>query len=70
MSRHINESILAKMPKLKFIQLMSAGYDHVNTKLIKQKNIILANAKDVYSIQIAEHVICNDIKFYSSHVYI
>jgi phosphoglycerate dehydrogenase-like enzyme len=63
MSRSIHEDLLAKMPNLKFIQLMSAGFDHVNTDLIKERKIILANAKDVYSIQIAEHVFSMILSF-------
>jgi phosphoglycerate dehydrogenase-like enzyme len=63
MSRNIKEETLSKMPNLKFIQLMSAGFDHVNIDLVKEKKIVLANAKDVYSIQIAEHVFAMILSF-------
>lgn len=42
--------------KLKMIMLLTAGYDTIDLSYIRQRNILLANAKDVFSIQIAEDI--------------
>lgn len=43
--------------RLKLIQLLSAGIDQVDLQAIKSRSIQLCNAKDVYSIPIAEWTI-------------
>jgi phosphoglycerate dehydrogenase-like enzyme len=48
---------LEQFPKLKMIQLPSAGYDQIPINELKKRNIILANASGVYSIPISEWVI-------------
>lgn len=45
------------LPKLRMIQLPSAGYDRIPLQQLKSRNITLANASGVYSIPIAEWVI-------------
>lgn len=47
---------IEKYPKLKWIQLLMAGYDNVNIDLIKSKGIMVSNAQDVFSTSIAEDV--------------
>ena len=42
---------------LEYIQLTSAGSDRVPMHSIKEKGIIIKNARGVYSIPIAEHVV-------------
>jgi D-2-hydroxyacid dehydrogenase (NADP+) len=54
---------LELFPNLKWIQLLTAGYDPVDVDYIHQKNIVLTNAKDVFSIQIAEDVISKILYF-------
>lgn len=49
---------------LKFIQLTSAGYDRVPLEYIKNYNIKIFNAKDVYSIPMAEFVINGILQLY------
>ncbi|MGF2618140.1 hypothetical protein FZC84_20980 [Rossellomorea vietnamensis] len=49
---------------LKFIQLTSAGTDRIPFDYIEQQNITLFNAKDVYSIPIAEWVLLKTLEFY------
>jgi D-2-hydroxyacid dehydrogenase (NADP+) len=44
------------MPKLKWIQLLSAGFDGAALEAYAKKGITITNAKDVYSVQIAEDV--------------
>jgi phosphoglycerate dehydrogenase-like enzyme len=47
---------IAKYPKLKWIQLLTAGFNTIDLKMLKESNIVLTNAKGVYSITIAEDV--------------
>ncbi|MFU8793224.1 MAG: D-2-hydroxyacid dehydrogenase [Acholeplasmataceae bacterium] len=42
---------------LKWIQLLTAGYDNAELSAIKNQDVILTNALDVFSIQIAEDVL-------------
>lgn len=44
-------------PNLKFIQLTSAGYDGLNLKLLKSRNVMISNAKGVYGGGMAEFVV-------------
>lgn len=55
----VKKVILEKLPQLKLILLPSAGYDKADLEYVKQRGIILTNAKTVYDIQIAEHVLAN-----------
>ena len=49
---------------LKFIQLTSAGYDFLETQPVKEKGILLANAKGVYSEAIGEFVVARLLQVY------
>lgn len=53
----ITEDNLSKLPNLKWIQLLSAGYDGTDFSLLKKHKIMYTNAKDIYHISIAEDVI-------------
>jgi len=53
----ITEENLSKLPNLKWIQLLSAGYDGTDFRLLKKYGIIYTNAKDIYHISIAEDVL-------------
>ncbi len=46
-----------QFPKLKFLQLMSAGYDYLNLDQVRKQKTILCNGRDLYSIPIAEFVV-------------
>lgn len=48
-----------KFVNLKAIQVTSAGLDRLPLEYIKEKNIILNNARGIYSIPIAEYVVMN-----------
>jgi phosphoglycerate dehydrogenase-like enzyme len=50
--------ILEKLPKLRWLQLFRAGYDMIDTDYIKKRGITLTNGKDIFSIPIAEDVVC------------
>jgi len=50
--------ILEKLTNLKWIQLFRAGYDMIDTCYIKNRGITLTNGKDIFSVPIAEDVVC------------
>ena len=58
---------LERYPNLKWVALISAGYDHVDLDYLKKRNIMLTNAKDVFSIQIAEDII-SKIMFFNRNL--
>lgn len=49
---------------LKYIQLLSAGLDRVPLDYINEKNIILHNARGVYSIPMAEYAVAGVLQLY------
>jgi phosphoglycerate dehydrogenase-like enzyme len=49
---------LDKLPKLRWLQSFWAGYNTLDLEYIRKRNITLCNAKDIYSVPIAEDVIC------------
>ena len=55
---------ISKFKSLKLIQLTSAGLDRIPMDYIKEKNIKVFNAKDVYSIPMAEWVILKILEIY------
>ncbi len=59
----VNKENLDKFKKLKWIQLLTAGYNTIDLALLKEKNILLTYAKDVFSIQIAEDVFSKILYF-------
>ena len=60
---------IKKFKKLKYIQLTSAGLDRVPLDYIEQKNIILKNARGVYSIPMAEWTILKILEIYKNSKY-
>ena len=51
-------------PNLRYIQLTSAGYDRVPLDYIDSHGIELHNARDVYSIPMAEHAVSGVLQLY------
>jgi len=50
-------AVAIDLPKLKLIQLTSAGFDGVPTDEFAKKGVMVANAGDTYSVPIAETVV-------------
>lgn len=50
-------------PNLKWVQLLMAGFDNVNVEGFKKKGILVSNARDIFSISIAEDVISKILMF-------
>lgn len=44
---------IEEFKKLKFVQIISAGTDRIDTKVLAEKGIVLKNARGVYSKPIA-----------------
>ena len=55
---------IEKFPSLRFIQLISAGFDRANMEYIQKKNIEIHNARGVYSIPMAEFALCGVLQLY------
>ena len=55
---------IEKFTSLKFIQVTSAGLDRLPLENIRKRNIVLKNAKGVYSIPMAEWCMCQILDIY------
>ncbi len=56
MPNKIRPEILNRMTQLKWVQLLTAGYDKIDLNDLARRKIAISYAKDVFSIQIAEDV--------------
>lgn len=55
---------ISTFTRLKYIQLTSAGFDRVPMEYVNNHDIVIYNARGVYSIPIAEYVICGVLQLY------
>lgn len=53
----LSKEALEKLPNLKWVQLLSAGYDGADLDEIKKRKLLVTNAKGVFSITIAEDIV-------------
>lgn len=53
--------------RLKYIQLLSSGYNGIDPNEIKNSDVIINTAKNIYSIPISEYVVGNILSFYKCH---
>lgn len=60
---------IEKFTSLKYIQLTSAGFDRVPIDYVRNHNITINNARGVYSIPMAEHVVAGVLNIYRSQVF-
>ena len=60
---------LKEFKKLKYIQLLSAGYNGITLEEAERYGIVIHNAKNVYSIPISEFVVGNILQFYKNGYY-
>jgi phosphoglycerate dehydrogenase-like enzyme len=61
---HISDQVLHAAPKLKLIQLVSAGFDQLNLALCQELGIPIANNGGTNSIDVAEHTLMLILSFY------
>lgn len=52
----ISEETLSNYPKLRWIQVMSAGIDHLPLQSIAEHGVALTNARGAHQIQMSEHI--------------
>ncbi|MGN0567912.1 MAG: NAD(P)-dependent oxidoreductase [Acutalibacteraceae bacterium] len=55
---------IKRFTRLRFIQLTSAGYDRVPLEYINDRKIKIFNARDVYSVPMAEFAVCGVLSLY------
>jgi glyoxylate reductase len=56
--RHrVDEALLARMPKLKFVQQPSVGYEHIDLEACRRRGVLVANTPGVNAAAVAEHTI-------------
>ncbi len=53
----ITEETLFHFPKLRWIQVMSAGIDHLPLQAMAGRGIVLTNARGAHQIQMSEHIL-------------
>ncbi len=58
-----------KFPNLKFLQVSSTGYNNVDVKYLKSKNIILSNIPRANKDAVAEHVIAMVLAFLKNLIF-
>jgi D-lactate dehydrogenase len=51
----VTSGVIASLPQLKLISARSTGYDHIDLKSAKEKDIIVTNVPTYGSITVAEH---------------
>lgn len=52
----ITEESLSHYPKLRWIQVMSAGIDHLPLQAMAERGVALTNARGAHHIQMSEHI--------------
>ena len=58
MFRHrVDAAVLARMPKLKFVQQPSVGYEHIDLEACRRRGVLVANTPGVNAAAVAEHTI-------------
>lgn len=56
--RHwIDEPFLARLPKLRFVQQPSVGYQHIDLEACRRRGVLVANTPGVNSAAVAEHTV-------------
>jgi lactate dehydrogenase-like 2-hydroxyacid dehydrogenase len=59
----LRKNILERMKNLKFVQVASTGYDHIDVDYLKSKGIIVSNVPDANDESVAEYVIMVALAF-------
>lgn len=54
---HMKAEILEELPKLRWLQLLRAGYDTIDIDYLRKRGITLTNGRDIFSVPIAEDVV-------------
>ncbi|GAB3794010.1 D-2-hydroxyacid dehydrogenase [Virgibacillus kimchii] len=65
----LNKSEIMNFPRLKWVQLLSAGIEELPFSTLKKKEIIITNAKGIHSIPMSEYVIGTMLYFEKNFTY-
>jgi glycerate dehydrogenase len=65
---HVTEEILDKCPDLKYIGVLATGYNNVDVKACKERNIVVCNIPSYGTSAVAQHVFALILEI-SNHVY-
>ena len=57
LSAHLSNDLVKAWPKLRLIQLLSAGFDGIDPKFIQERGIVIANNSVAIAPSVAEHAI-------------
>ena len=57
--QEITEETILNFPRLRWIQVMSAGIDHLPLQTMAVRGIALTNVRGVHQIQMSEHILWN-----------
>ncbi|WP_339229103.1 D-2-hydroxyacid dehydrogenase [Oceanobacillus sp. FSL K6-2867] len=60
----VNEQTIQYAPNLKWIMVLSAGVDELPAKLIREKEILVTNARGIHKTQMAEYAISMLLQVY------
>ena len=52
---HLTAALLRKLPRLRFIATRSTGFDHIDLKICRKRNILVANVPSYGENTVAEH---------------
>ena len=55
---------IEQFKRLSYVQLVSAGLDRIPLTYVVAHHIVLRNARDVYSVPMAEHAVCGVLMLY------
>ena len=61
---NVNVQVIQRAASLKWIMVLSAGVDELPVELIKEKEIIVTNARGIHKIQMAEYAISMLLQVY------
>lgn len=71
---YLNKDVLTKLPKLKYIGLMSTGYDTIDLQIAKNQGITVCNVPSYSTDSVAQHTfalmlsLCNRVENYAKKV--
>lgn len=57
LSGKLSNDLVAKWPKLKFIQVLAAGFDGIDPRFIQERGIVIANASVPIAPSVQEHAV-------------
>lgn len=63
-ARTSNQTFFEKAKNLKWVHVMSAGFEELSLDILKEKNILLTNVRGIHAIQMSEYAISMLLQVY------